>query len=249
MDLVATVSSELQTHNTSLFLDPSSLTQNFQLSLTAGLVAVALIVVATVVKIVNDTTSLKLATTNTNEFFNKLIGSLLIVSLSFAANSAAVYTLAIIIIATLVTELKFIEMILALIWNRDRYLDYRMEELAKQQEGSKSISKPADELDLNHIKALFHFERTYRLIFGSQINILLMLEKNTKLSRAILEAVYGRTFWANTPYKFNEYMGFLVGNNLVNYDPSDDGYYLTELGRGFLQYLASNNIPLYKGNT
>lgn len=56
----------------------------------------------------------------------KLLGSLMVLALAFAANSGLVYSLAIFIVATLVTDLDFLEKIAALFWNRDKYWEYRM---------------------------------------------------------------------------------------------------------------------------
>ncbi len=55
----------------------------------------------------------------------KLLGSLMVLAMSFASNHWAVYALAIFIVATLVTELDFLEKLAALFWNRDKYWDYR----------------------------------------------------------------------------------------------------------------------------
>ena len=54
----------------------------------------------------------------------KLVGSLLVMALSFAANSPFVYPLGILIIATLVTELQFLEKLAAILWNRKEYWSY-----------------------------------------------------------------------------------------------------------------------------
>lgn len=56
----------------------------------------------------------------------KLLGSLMVLGLAFAANNGFVYSLAIFIVATLVTDLDFLEKIAALFWNRDKYWEYRM---------------------------------------------------------------------------------------------------------------------------
>lgn len=56
----------------------------------------------------------------------KLLGSLMVLALAFGANNGFVYSLAIFIVATLVTDLDFLEKIAALFWNRDKYWEYRM---------------------------------------------------------------------------------------------------------------------------
>lgn len=55
----------------------------------------------------------------------KLVGSLMVLALAFAANSSGVYGLAIFIIATLVTDLDFLEKIAAIFWRNDKYWEYR----------------------------------------------------------------------------------------------------------------------------
>lgn len=56
----------------------------------------------------------------------KLLGSLMVLALAFAANNGIVYSLTIFIVATLVTDLDFLEKIAALFWNRDKYWEYRI---------------------------------------------------------------------------------------------------------------------------
>ncbi|PYG79882.1 MULTISPECIES: nuclease-related domain-containing protein [unclassified Pseudomonas] len=54
----------------------------------------------------------------------KLIGSALVLGMAFAANHVVTYGLSIFIVATLVTELHFLEKIAALFWNRDKYWEH-----------------------------------------------------------------------------------------------------------------------------
>ena len=51
----------------------------------------------------------------------QLLGSLLVMAISFSAQNVIVYTFAVLVIATLVTELHFLEKIAALMWNRKEY--------------------------------------------------------------------------------------------------------------------------------
>jgi hypothetical protein len=57
-------------------------------------------------------------------FSMKALGTLLVLTLAFAANTGPLYALAIFIVATLVTELSFLEKIAALIWNRGKFWDW-----------------------------------------------------------------------------------------------------------------------------
>ena len=56
----------------------------------------------------------------------KLLGSLMVLTLAFSSNNAGVYALAIFIVATLVTELDFLEKLAAIFWNREKYWEYRL---------------------------------------------------------------------------------------------------------------------------
>lgn len=55
----------------------------------------------------------------------KLLGSMMVLAMAFASNNAFVYALAIFVVATLVTELDFLEKLAALLWKNDKYWDYR----------------------------------------------------------------------------------------------------------------------------
>lgn len=54
----------------------------------------------------------------------QVAGSILVISITLFADHAAVYTISVFVIATLVTELQFLEKIAALIWNRKEYWKY-----------------------------------------------------------------------------------------------------------------------------
>ena len=71
----------------------------------------------------------------------KLIGSALVLALAFAANNAFTYGLAIFIVATLVTDLDFLEKLAALFWNRDKYWEYQL----KKQSPDAAEAKAAKE--------------------------------------------------------------------------------------------------------
>ena len=75
----------------------------------------------------------------------KLIGSALVLALAFAANNAVTYGLAIFIVATLVTDLDFLEKLAALFWNRDKYWEYQLKKQSPDEETAKA-AKEADEI-------------------------------------------------------------------------------------------------------
>lgn len=98
--------------------------------------------------------------------------------------------------------------------------------------------------DLNFL--LYHFERTYRLIFGSQLEILDLLSKNRSLSLRFLIMKYRTTNWYPS-YLFENYIGFLITSGFVAYDARDSGSYsITPFGNLFLKYLRDNGISLTK---
>lgn len=60
----------------------------------------------------------------------KLLGSLMVLALAFAANNWGVYALSTFIVATIVTELDFLEKLAAIFWNRNKYWEYRIQSAA-----------------------------------------------------------------------------------------------------------------------
>lgn len=200
------------------------------------------------------------------KFYSKFLGVLLILSITFAANNAFVYVISTFIIATLVTELQFLEMLIALIWNRPEYVKGRFGALNKQHEETETkkrleeiekLAKNSDELlkaetlKSNQFLLFYHFERVYRLIFGSQIKILLDAENNggkIDLMSAIL--IYKMSGWDLRGYDAGNYTKFLLDMGLVAYTTGarqeDCFYTLTQVGKMFLQYLRENNITTNK---
>lgn len=199
-------------------------------------------------------------------FYTKFLGVLFILSLSFLANNWLVYLISIVIIATLVTELQFLEMLLALIWNRPDYIKGRFGELDRQQkeredtktlaEISNIVQKFGERLNVeaatkNQYLLFYHFERVYRLIFGSQIKILLEAEKNGgRISLPLAIMYYRASGWNERGYDVGNYTVFLTNMELFTYKtgkmPEDCYYELTPVGQAFLQYLRENKIPLEK---
>jgi len=77
----------------------------------------------------------------------KLLGSLMVLALAFAANNGFVYSLAIFIVATLVTDLDFLEKIAALFWNRDKYWEYRMGRATPSEVKARVTSEAQQEVE------------------------------------------------------------------------------------------------------
>jgi len=186
----------------------------------------------------------------------KLIGTLSVVTLAFAANNFLVYFFSTIIIATLITDLEFIEKIAAIISKSADYFDWRktIEQEKKEPQVDLRIS-PDEQSKLNIALArsrdslliLYHFERTYRLIFGTQLTLLdIILKSNEgKISDALAQAMYIRTSWPGK-YPFDSYMNFLKRSQLITHDPTTDFFSITDLGEAFLDYLTQNKISINK---
>lgn len=132
----------------------------------------------------------------------------------------------------------------------ERKYKQKSKELAKmvsEKEGVvKKLLQIQDETKKNkdYYEILYHFEKTYRLIFGSQLNILRIL-KNGPIADSLFQSIHRRTPLADV-YSFNNYMNFLLNSYLIKKRPADNKYELTLLGFYFLQYLEKNKIPLNK---
>jgi hypothetical protein len=105
-----------------------------------------------------------------------------------------------------------------------------------------------------HFKAsllIGEFNFLYYNIFGSQLNILLILEKSsletyTSLRRFYEEARinYAITFPAFYPYE--QYIDFLTSRGLISIN--SDSANLTNFGKDFLKYLRTNGYVMIKIN-
>lgn len=79
----------------------------------------------------------------------RLLGSLMVISLSFSANHPVIYGLGIFIIATLITELHFIEKLGVLIWRRKEHQQYLLQKATAEEVESKrkkELKIEADEM-------------------------------------------------------------------------------------------------------
>ncbi len=87
-----------------------------------------------------------------------------------------------------------------------------------------------------------HFETTYRLIFGSQLNILHALQSSPThtITRSLAEAIHRRSKYNDI--SFEDYMQFLINAVLIGRNAQGE-YYLTQLGYEFLTYLFQSGIP------
>lgn len=77
----------------------------------------------------------------------KLIGSGLVLSLAFAANNVWTYGLSIFIVATLVTELQFLEKLAAMFTNRDKYWDFLAQQSTPERSKQKAILEAVEAVE------------------------------------------------------------------------------------------------------
>jgi hypothetical protein len=127
--------------------------------------------------------------------------------------------------------------------------DKQLEGLANELKTQKDVQAKLNELqettkrDRDWYMLHYHFEKNYRVIFGSQLEILDSLVNLGQQNFAFVFSIYSRTIWTKT-YPFNQYIGFLSNALFIAHDPIKNTYSITLLGSLFLQYLRSNNIQI-----
>lgn len=142
----------------------------------------------------------------------KLLGSLMVLALAFGANSVWTYGIGIFVVATLVTELEFLEKLAALFTNRKEYWEYLIrkassseiqqkvaEEARKESQATSSMIDKSAAPRTNSILAKFsEFEqRVVTAIRDSKppfteiddIQQNLVIESRTKNARGIIDVV------------------------------------------------------------
>jgi len=118
-------------------------------------------------------------------------------------------------------------------------------DLYDEKERNKLLNNLNDQVsgDRDTYLLAYHFEKTYRLIFGSQINILMGLEqKPVEISETI--NYYNTTSWKSRNYNFAQYIGFLLSSLLIKVNEKTSQYEITLIGRYFLNYMRSNNLQM-----
>lgn len=95
------------------------------------------------------------------------------------------------------------------------------------------------------------FERMYRVIYGSQLRVLLHLNRQgvSGTSAADVATIYQQhVSLADDAAKsdFNRWIGFLTRNNFVMFDTFTNTYHITATGVSFLQYLVNQFIPPFR---
>lgn len=121
------------------------------------------------------------------------------------------------------------------------------EELSKEKKANtnkdKIISNLLEQLSFKSLQ--LEFEQIYRLIFGSQIDLLKRLRlassgeasKNTIIFFAFIQ----RLFAVFTSWTFSQYINFLLSSGFIYFN--NDHYFITDKGKAFLNYIEILNYP------
>jgi len=92
-------------------------------------------------------------------------------------------------------------------------------------------------------------ERNYRMIFGSQLQLLEMMNADVGVSKEAAKSTYdaARTAYSDVyrSITFEQWIGFLINAGLCNVAPNGN-YVLTPYGRGFLRYIVDMHLPTNK---
>ena len=89
-------------------------------------------------------------------------------------------------------------------------------------------------------------ERTYRLIFGSQLSLLRALNVGGPKTDSEMQPFYERAkkknpkFYGSYPYE--DWRNFLRGQSLIAHDENLDVYGISRLGRSFLEWITSQGL-------
>jgi hypothetical protein len=124
-----------------------------------------------------------------------------------------------------------------------------IEERAKKAEQEASVRAEEANLYLTY----YLYERTYRVIFGTQIRLLKHLNSVPFASAAELKAFHDAhlqmagALSANYHYDFGHYLGFLTSSWLVTM-VSPESYSITNFGRGFLHYMVESGLSEWRPN-
>jgi hypothetical protein len=93
------------------------------------------------------------------------------------------------------------------------------------------------------------YERTYRLIFGTQIQALQFLNTRNFIGVDPAELMYylneHHRLGGDPNKTLDPYLGFMVSSTLI-YVGADGKYYITGYGRGLLQYIIANSLSFQK---
>lgn len=125
--------------------------------------------------------------------------------------------------------------------------NYASEQTAKLDEATKALGGLQEAA--RAYLTLYYYERNYRVIYLSQLQLLSYL--NSEPAGATAQQLDGFYQWhmaqvrVENPLYLNtkqQYLGFLVDSWLVSLE--GDRYHITPWGKGFLEYLTRNAIPM-----
>lgn len=91
----------------------------------------------------------------------------------------------------------------------------------------------------------YHFEKTYRVIFPSQMLVLIHMYNNKgEIENNLAKSIFNRTIWAQSMgMSYDNFMGFLINGGMCRYESGTDKFSILPVGSVFLEYLQNNNIP------
>lgn len=100
--------------------------------------------------------------------------------------------------------------------------------------------------ELLNIQIYLDFERIYRVIFGSQIELLKRLRTLSPMSEPAKDTIFffvlnQRLFPTLVNWTFGQYMAFVLNTGLIV--QNNDSYFITDRGRAFLAYIELMNFP------
>lgn len=245
-----------------------SIINNLSLSLFVLFVGVFLLVFKFCISLLSKLKFVSFLASSLEEdrWFGQMVGSLFVISLALVADNWTVYLIAVVVIATLVTKMEFLLWVLTLIGNRVE-LARTMIGSQEQKESQEESKLPAIDVDkviqlsekfLEQSKQLEEAENnkqfmilteffydTYARIFGSQVEMLKMIEsvQNHQVNKEMLESFYLSTNWKNT-YPFPNYIGFLLARKMLEYNPITNTYSTTDVARIFLNFIQTKKLPI-----
>lgn len=120
--------------------------------------------------------------------------------------------------------------------------------ILKRELDSKNINpSEREEILLNALASnqiVLVFERTYHLIFGSQISLLQRLNSGEIEFKQVFEQAKSKYPQLYSGYTLEEWLGFLISSFLIRNDNGKIG--ITVRGKEFLKYLIDQNYTLQK---
>lgn len=121
------------------------------------------------------------------------------------------------------------------------------EELSKEKKASTDKDKIINNLleQLSFKSLQLEFEQIYKLIFGSQIDLLKRLRQSSSgeanKDTIFFFALIQRLFTVFASWTFSQYMNFLSTTGLIYFN--NDRYFITDKGKAFLGYIEILNYP------